>query len=369
MALDYNCPVCNRAIEYEGLCWRCKAEKEREEAINLTEEEIKERQAYLVEHIEELGRRKKTARKYFWDCLSYHNVISEELQRAAAEAKVFCPAEIYYHASEDVRDVLIECLMTTDNAREASRLLECLAMQGDDKSLEILYELKKNPKEWRKELYVDSDVYAKIGGWTFDKAGKRQLINYAKCYNLEKKNAGNKSMVIGKTRDDKCPHCNGKLVDILSLDGTDERLDFLEINGKVTATCCPSCVMYTSAAFSRFDLTGTSEAVFPYEDAIEDMENYMQEEDYEDLASNGLELGEIEQPVFYGADDWEAVTIGGFAHWIQECHIINCPDCGKPMRYLAQLSWEMIMENAAEGTLYIEICPECKIASMHHQQT
>lgn len=369
MALDHNCPICNREIGYEGLCWKCKAEKERNEALRLTEAQIQERQVYLIEHLQELSKRKDPADKYFWDCLAYHGVISGELQRAAVKEKIFYPVEIYYQAPEDVRDVLIQCLMETESSREASHLLGCLAMQGDDKALEALYELKKHPKEWRKGLYVDSDVYAQGGGWTFDEEGKRQLINYQKCYSMEKKNTGDKAVMIGKTREDKCPHCNGKLVDMLTLDGTDNRLEFLGLKGKITATCCPSCVMYTEAAFSKFDLTGTSEAIFPYDGALENMENDMREEDYEALAANGLELGTTEVPLFYGGDDWEAVTIGGFAHWIQDCNITRCPDCGKPMRYLAQLSWETVMDDAIDGTLYVEICSQCQVVSMHHQQT
>lgn len=38
------------------------------------------------------------------------------------------------------------------------------------------------------------------------------------------------------------------------------------------------------------------------------------------------------------------------------------------MRYLAQIQWETVMD-AMEGTLYIELCPDCQVASMHHQQT
>lgn len=97
--------------------------------------------------------------------------------------------------------------------------------------------------------------------------------------------------------------------------------------------------------------------------------NYMLEENYEELENNGLELSETERPLFYDADNWEGATIGGFAHWIQDCIIKKCPDCGKPMRYLAQLSWETIMNDSCEGTLYIEVCPDCKVVSMHHQQT
>ena len=369
MALDYNCPICNRALGYEGLCWKCRAEKERKEALSLTEAQIQERQVYLMEHLQELSEREDLADKYFWDCLSYHGVISHELQRAAAKEKIFYPAEIYYQAPEDVRDVLIQCLLETDNAREGSHLLSCLAMQGDDKTLEVLYMLKKHPREWRKKLYVDSDIYAQAGGWTFDETGKRQLINYSKCYSFHKKNTGDRAGVIGKMREDNCPHCGGKLVDILSVDGTDERLEFLGIKGKVTATCCPNCVMYTDPVYSRFELDGTSEASFPYAYLTENEENFMQAEDYAALENNGLELREEECPLFYGADEWEAVTLGGFGHWIQDCIITRCPDCGKPMRYLAQLSWESIMDDAAEGTLYVEICPDCKVVSMQHQQT
>ena len=67
MALDYNCPICNREIGYEGICWKCRAEKERKEALGLTHEQIKERQEYIVEHIQELGKRVENSPvdKYF----------------------------------------------------------------------------------------------------------------------------------------------------------------------------------------------------------------------------------------------------------------------------------------------------------------
>lgn len=369
MALKFNCTACGRAIGYEGLCWRCKAEKERNEALCLTEEQIRERQVYLTEHLQELENRDDPAEKYFWDCLSYHGIVSQDLQRAAVKEKIFRPAEIYYNAPQDVRDELIKNLMSTEEPLQASHLLKCLAMQGDDAALETLFKLKKSPAPWRKNLHVDPDVYAQVGGWSFDESGRRLPINYNKCYSFEKKNTGDKAVIIGKLREDKCHHCGGSLVDIISIDGTDKRLEFLGVNGKITATCCPNCVMYTSPAYSRFKADGSGSACFPYAGLSENEENYLSEEDYEQLSNNGLELSEKQQPLFYGANDWEAVTLGGFAHWVQDCVITNCPDCGKPMRYLAQLSWEKIMNDYAEGKLYVEICPDCMIAAMHHQQT
>ena len=40
----------------------------------------------------------------------------------------------------------------------------------------------------------------------------------------------------------------------------------------------------------------------------------------------------------------------------------------KKMKYLAQIHWDTI-EECAEGTLYIEICPDCRMITMFHQQT
>ena len=368
MVFKYNCPRCNKGLNFEGLCLKCKEELRLEEARKLTPEQIQERQQYLIEHLDDLENLEEKAADYFWDCLALHGVVSEELQRAAAKAEVFYPWEIYYHAPADVRDDLIKCLKSTENSMEASHLLECLAMQGDDVTLETFIELKKNPPMWRQKLYVDPDVYAQNGGWTFDESGKRLAVNYDKCYCFEKKDTGDKAVVIGKTREDRCPHCGGLLVDLISIDGTDKRLDFLGVPGKITATCCPGCVCFAEA-YSRFDLDGSSEACFPYKGMSDNEECFVSDDDCKILANNGLELNEKESHLFAEANDWDAVSIGGFAHWIQDCQISKCPDCGKPMRYLAQLSWETIMAGMCEGTVYVEMCPDCKVVSMYHQQT
>ena len=79
---------------------------------------------------------------------------------------MYRPSEIYYHAPEDVRDGLIARLLETEDSRTAGNLMCCLAMQGDDKALETLYELEQNPRPWREKLYVGPSVYAQCGGWT-----------------------------------------------------------------------------------------------------------------------------------------------------------------------------------------------------------
>lgn len=60
--------------------------------------------------------------------------------------------------------------------------------------------------------------------------------------------------------------------------------------------------------------------------------------------------------------------MGGFAFWIQDCEIKACHDCGKPMGYLGQVQWDTVLDGM-EGNAYIEICTQCKVIAVLHQQT
>ena len=50
--------------------------------------------------------------------------------------------------------------------------------------METLLELERNPRPWRKGLYVDPSSYAQIGGWTFDKEGQRIRDVYKRQMNI-----------------------------------------------------------------------------------------------------------------------------------------------------------------------------------------
>lgn len=380
--LDYKCPNCGRRLGYQGLCWLCAQEKERNDVLAMTPEQRREKTAHLIANIEKVGDYQNPEYDDFWNMLSYLGICPPELQRAALKKNIFDPSQIYYHAPEDVRDELIRLLMETTDAMTASRLMECVAMQGDDTSLKALQTLEENPPEWRENLYVDPSVYAQCGGWTFNKKGERRLLNYDTCYAMVKKHTNEKdsseqekkntkilkkAAVIGRKRPDKCENCGCTMMDMLVLDGHDERLKFLELDGIITASCCPNCVCFTESSFSRFTLDGSST---PMKDTliIQNVENYCNDEEIEMILDNSWELGENAVPVFYGAHCEDVNTIGGFANWINDWIYVLCPECKKPMKLLAQIQWDTIQESC-EGTLYIEICPDCKITSIHHQQT
>ena len=182
MSLKYTCPVCGTPLGYKGLCWKCRSGQERDTVLHWSPEQVKEKQDGLVRNIRRLADMEDPELTDFWQLLGYRDAIMPRIQRAALAAEVYYPCELYYHAPEDVRDGLIHALLSAENSSEASELMCCLAMQGDDRALETLLELEKHPRPWRKNLYVDPSIYAQCGGWTFDKEGQRMQLNFDTCY-------------------------------------------------------------------------------------------------------------------------------------------------------------------------------------------
>lgn len=369
MALDYSCPNCGMKLGYDGLCYICREEKERMEVLNWSEEEIEKKVEYLIENAEKIGNWRNKENEITEQLICYHGRFPQKLQKAAAEKNVFNMDKLYYHAPAEVRDIIIEKLMNTKDSLQASRLLQCLAMQGDEKTLEVMYELEKNPKEWRKELYVEPSVYAECGGWTFDKNKNKKMLNYEKCYPLIKghKNDVKASPVkIGRPRKVRCSFCNGLLTDMLVMDCRDERLKFIGIDGIFTATCCPNCVPYVEAYYSRYTLDGGSQVIEEGMD-MEENENYIGDDGIKSLSENTFVLADKPVGLFYASEGDAVNTIGGFASWVQDWQYAKCPDCGEKMKYVAQLHWGILTDD--EGTLYIEVCKKCQVAAMIHQQT
>ena len=48
MSLKYTCPSCGTPLGYEGLCWKCKCEQERQAALAWMPEQIVEKQRNLT---------------------------------------------------------------------------------------------------------------------------------------------------------------------------------------------------------------------------------------------------------------------------------------------------------------------------------
>lgn len=367
--LKYKCPECGTPLGYDGLCWQCKARHHRQEVENWTADDVLEKIKIVIN---KLNSYKEDDDKNFYssdECIIFYDLLSKgvdisSITKAAVENSIYWPSSLYYKADDKVTDVLIKKIMETSSSREGADLLSCLAMSDNQKAQQALVQLKNEPKHWQKFLYVGPDVYAECGGWTFNEKNEYIRLIYDKCYAFEKSDKKEESgAYIGRKKGEKCKQCGCDLIDMLVIDGRDERFAFLGIDGIITASCCPNCVGMSEDISCKFSLDGKSE-ILEYEGIDE---NYIPEENINKIINNNLSLTKTDKPLFYGTFSEDAHTIGGFGNWVQDWEYRECPECGKKMKYLAQIHWDAL--EIFEGTLYFEICPDCKIITMLHQQT
>lgn len=363
------CKQCGREIYFDGICISCRAENERNRILALTPEELDAAVRQICAEIEQKGKLEEH-RELFTKLINYRDIDTSELARAAFQKGVFYPGELYKDAPEDVVRAMSEMLMQDDtNPRLAGYVLRCLAVCGGEQVFRAFWELEQRPRKWRERLYADPSVYAAEGGWSFDKSGNRIKTIYEKCYPMVKKTPEERKkspVKIGVRTKEKCPKCGCRIVNLMELDGRDPRLDFLGIPGVIKAKCCPNCFAFHEGDYCKYSLDGSSEIIYSEECTF--TEDYLKEEGIEELTTNAYILGELPVPLRYAAD-WEGgSSVGGFAFWIQDCEIRPCPVCGKPMKYLAQIQWDTVLDSM-EGNAYLEICTDCQTIRILHQQT
>ncbi|MCI7441867.1 MAG: hypothetical protein MSA89_02090 [Clostridium sp.] len=354
------CPICGRKQYFEGICFKCSAKEERKEYLSLSDEEIKIKIEEIIENIDD-----EDYIDMFKKLFCYRGINTSKIAEVAFNNKIFFPKELYKDASSEIRDKLFEKL---DESQEDSVLVDnillCLSMIGDEVVLKKFYEFEKNPPKWREELYVGPSVYAESGGWSYDEDGKRTNLIYDECYEMvEDKNSKDRAVVLGKISNEKCPHCESSYVNILDIDGNDERLKFLNLNGRIKVKTCLSCLPYDEAIFCKYELNGESE-VLPFEPWNDEK---IEDENIRKVFLKPIVLSKNKIFKYYGCNTEDLITIGGEGNWINDNIHFKCPCCGKKMKYFAQIQGASI--DFYEGTIYFEICQECKIVGTTYQQT
>ncbi len=357
------CPECDRVKYFEGLCYACKNRRLREHYELLTNDQIAATIENIIAKIETIDKWEEVY-KDFSGLLAYQDIDTTEIANAAFQKNIFYPPTLYRNASEEIQNKLIELILNPD-CKDANHILSCLAVIGSDKVKEVFYDLEKSPLPWRKKLHVNPSFYAQLGGWTFDENGKRIELNYNQCYAIINEEREDKAVKIGEPLFENCSVCKCQTINILTIDGNDERLTFLGLNGKVKIPICPNCASMCEKTVIRYQVDGEStfEIIDPFE-----TENYISDVDFKKLATNNLTLSKERKPVYFACGNDELSTIGGNPEWVQDWQYENCPDCQKKMKLLSAISWDQILESS-EGTLYIEICTDCSIVVTFHQQT
>ncbi|MDY3319884.1 hypothetical protein PG637_10780 [Riemerella anatipestifer] len=357
------CPECDREKYFEGLCYACNNRKQRAHYELMSKDQIETAIKKIIEKIETIDDWEDVYID-FNGLLAYQDIDTEEIATVAFEKDIFYPPTLYRNATEEIQNKLIELILQSD-CKEANHILCCLAVIGSEKVREIFYELEQNPLPWQKNLRVNPSFYAELGGWTFDDNGKRIELNYKECYSITNEEREDNAIKIGEAKSENCTVCKCQTVNILTLNGNDERLSFLGLNGTIKIPICPNCASMCEKTIVRYQLDGESsfEIVEPFVE-----ENYVLEEDFKKLTTNNLRLSQTPKPVYFSCGNDDVSTIGGNPEWVQDWQYESCPDCQKKMKLLSAISWDQVLDGS-EGTLYIEICTDCSIVVTFHQQT
>ncbi|MDR2507809.1 MAG: hypothetical protein LBD67_07430 [Candidatus Accumulibacter sp.] len=364
---EKQCIECGKAIYFEGICYECRMRKNREKYQSMPETEVARKIEAILQEMDDSFYKKKEYDDFF-GLLAFRGISTEKIAEAAASAGVYWPCELYRNAAPSAREKLITALKKKD-CQNANHILQCLAIAGGADVLAVFRELEANPLPWSKFLHVPPSVYAHAGGWTFDKDGNRIELNFPECYPAIPAAidaAENSAVSVAVPREDTCPHCASRLIDILTIDGNDKRLAFLGLSGKTGIPVCPQCAPMCERTMVRYRPDGNSSVtqVQPFGKCEK-----MHDEEYAQMTSKRFALAERPAPLFFArGNDESIITIGGFADWIQDFQYDPCPDCGKTMRYLASVPWAALSDYS-EGTLFLDICSGCQIISVIHQQT
>ncbi|HVV71161.1 MAG TPA: DUF1963 domain-containing protein, partial [Verrucomicrobiae bacterium] len=126
--------------------------------------------------------------------------------------------------------------------------------------------------------------------------------------------------------------------------------------------CCLSCACF-SPMFTRYRSNGVAEwhpATATSETAPSGT-----------WPSCECQLSSSAFPPFAAANPFrldDASTLGGIPMWLQDAEYPRCPDCAKPMQFLAQF-YNLAMPKPEEGMFYSFFCRECEVAAVNYQQT
>ena len=371
------CPKCGESrIYFDGICHSCSQRRRRDEILNLSADEV---EAMILKIADRIGEIEKWDEIYndFWALFSLLGIHNPRIARAAAAAEIYCPPELYFGAPKDVRDALVRKLASLqDNAKNTLNDLLCaLAWQGDGQTTQLFYELYQNPRPWRQKLYAGTEIYAQIGGWSFDQRGERKSLVFDKCFSVVRAREGaekngvcasargdesvgvnlntntkdarcedanqnaDEPVQIGRPTGQKCEFCGCEMLDMLRLKASEPRLAFLNLKHDAIFRCCPTCVgsvMYFCKCGADGEIELSCEG--------EGMEkSYFSQQDITRLSGMKFKLSGEVSP-FYGCFDELDVTVGGYPQWVQDAEYLSCPSCGGTMKHLAQIPFGELVQ-------------------------
>lgn len=281
-------------------------------------------------------------------------------------AGLFYPPVIYHGAGDEVAREIIESI----DEPNVNLALMALAWIGSQTAQRAFSDWRESPPAWAIGLHVPTHAYAEVGGWELTANGTRRNLFFRTCHPLvppERPEAVAGVIRINTPHEASCRWCKRQLTTLLDIDLSHPLLGFLGLDGeRLRIMTCDVCTCY-GMIFTRVDWLGASEW-FPGNTPPEYLP--ADSSDWDRLREDALLLSKIPRQPTESADRNMPISfsqIGGYPSWEQDAEYPICPSCQRKMAFVAQLSNEDY--ERGEGIYYAFLCPECRIAATHYQQT
>ncbi|MDS0524715.1 hypothetical protein NNC19_03420 [Clostridium sp. SHJSY1] len=353
--------------KYNPLIRYIPYEKTLEEMYNLiSDENIEELKEYSME-LYDSGN--DTWENILLNLLCLRDANIDECLKVLVRDECYYPQELFKGASKEVRDLILNQLELEENKTDINHILMALAWIGDDKVVEIFNNWKKQEPNFSKVLYVPAHEYSYEAGWKLDSNGNKRDLFFKECYGVKVgQHKKEDSVSFIEKHNGKCKWCGRNLNSLLKVDLNDEKMKFLEIEGKtLNLVTCDNCACYGNV-YMDVDFYGRSRwssyNITPeYLPKDIDLEDY----DYDKSICIEDEIKNKNYGISQFVEGYKS-KIGGLPTWIQDAEYPKCPKCGEDMIFIGQVSMEDVMEYG-EGIYYGFLCKECKITGTAYQQT
>lgn len=337
--------------------------------------------ANIVKNIDDIfDYRQDSARQELMALVGYYGSCPEEIMQVITKAGGFytrMSPHLYYQASAAAREQLITQLGAEDDPYEIHDMLRCLAFIGDETTIKLMQQWKAGTLD---HSFAAGEKFSATacthpGGWELSMVGNRRDLVYEPCYLLKRSNNIPISgpVRLCAPREDVCAHCGGRLVNAIVIDGHDQRLSFLGINGVFSAPSCLDCALISCISYSSFDpncsfTAPISTPVFPFVGYVGDGTSYFAEAIYNETTTSTWALTTNPVSPLYPTEVWEYNSVGGHPAWVQDPSYPECTNCHKTMMYVAQFQWNSVWEDAND-TFFIFACATCNIGAVVFQGT
>ena len=282
-----------------------------------------------------------------------------------AERGIHYPGSLYRGAPNEVASRLVSEIPTAGRL-QLNHLLLALAWTRGEIAHDTFLGWKSISPAWTSQLYVPVQDYLHSAGWALNEDGTRRDLIALSCHLILKKQYHSDPSLAVPCRipaEKKCPACEGGLSWLFDFCALPERFFSGERKGAPRKVlCCLNCACF-SPIFTRYQSNGAAE----WHPATVSGE----------IGPPGTwpscecQLSASVFPPFAAANPFrldDASTLGGIPMWLQDAEYPRCPDCARPMQFLAQF-YNLAMPKPEEGIFYSFFCPDCQVAAVNYQQT